>query len=48
MKDFDEYGLTRAGFAHDGKAFALIHVQRDAPDGVKHLPAQGEFHIPDP
>ena len=41
----DEHGFAGAGLAHDGEALALMHIQRNAPDGVEHLAPQGEFHV---
>ena len=45
----DQNALARAGFPDDGQALPPHHVQRDAPDGVEHLAAEGEFEmeIPD-
>ena len=41
----DEHGLTGAGLAHDGEALALMHIQRNAPDGMEHLSPEGKLHV---
>ena len=40
-----EHALAGAGFAHDGKDFAVVDVQVDAADGMQHLAAQVEFDV---
>ena len=41
----DKDAFAGTGLPHDGKAFAFIHIQRDAAQRVEHLPPQRKFEI---
>ena len=44
-KGLGEYGLARAGLAHDGKGLAFVQVQRALADGVQLAAAQAESDL---
>ena len=40
-----KHALAGAGLTHDGQGLALVHIQRDAADGVQNTTAQGELDV---